>query len=161
MSRLPPQPTDTALARLVQRIVDAMPWVMARHLREERRAVAKLGATVKGLLEENYHLRKDFETLFYAARGPASPVIEDASVDIRRSEMRMELLTTITVSYRTARVGVAFPALYERMLPISEIGAEAIRCAAHDIAYASLEQHRDNLIKVALRGKSIEELVKA
>lgn len=159
MSRLPPQPTDTALARFVQRIVDSTPW---GKLTKARATIARKDAHIQTLIHEAYLLRRDYQSLFKPPiQNACQPTPEEVGLRIERSDARMELITRIQVSYRTLTYNVAFGAYAMRHVEISELGAEALRRAAAEIAHEHIGAHRDNLIRLALRGRTIEELVKA
>lgn len=158
--RLPPQPTNTALARFVQRLVDSMPWIMARHLRECREQRIILGTKVSALAQENTLLRRDYRNLF---RPPISEVCRPLPdhVDLTmfdRPDM-MEAVLRLRVEYPSLTYNVAFELRASCMAPLSVLGAEALRAAATEIAREHVDAHRDNLIRLALRGKTIEEMM--
>lgn len=158
--RLPPQPTDTALARLVRRIVDAMPWVMARNLRKARETVARQSGQISSLIHEYYMLRSDYRKLLEAGHPGVSPKLERADMAFERSEYRMEAVLRVGVSYEPRNVAMLVPAWAFRDVRISAAAAEALQMAATDLARSYVSQHRDNIIRVALAGRTIEEITK-
>lgn len=152
MKRLPPQPTNTSLARLMRRIVDTMPWVMARNLREARADLARVRGLNAHLREENYDLRMDFDELMHGAI-----IMPAMYASIRIDASRYDPVLILTVDFQRLNAAVT---MRRSDLQISQAGAEALNAAAERVARAMVRPLRDAIVKKTLGGKSIDQVLK-
>lgn len=81
-------------------------------------------------------------------------------MDFERSVMRMEAVVRVGVSYEPRNVAILVPEWSFRDVRISAPAAEALQMAATELAESYVQQHRDNIIRVALAGRTIEEIIK-
>lgn len=152
-NRLPPAPTNTVLARLVRRLIDSLPWVMARHLREARADLARVRALNADLRNENYDLRMDYENLTHGSSLLPAPEYVSLGVD----QMLDEPALIFCVEYPRLRAAAR---IQRHDLRISGAAALALHQAAERVAQAATRTHRDALIQRALGGKTIDQVLK-
>lgn len=153
MKRLPPAPTNTALARLVRRMIDRLPWVMARDLRAARTDLARVRKLNSELRDENFDLRKDYDNLMHGGSLLPMPDCTSLRVDLEQDEPVMIL----SVEYPMMRAAVI---TRRDELRLSCASIEALQQAAERIARATVRPHRDALIQRVLGGKTIDQVIR-
>ena len=155
--QLPPQPTDTALARQVQRAVDAARRALdritgkeAKRLRdritEQNLAIGRLMQTNQFLHDENRALYLDIKNL--AERHNVAPMIERVSA-LADYDLAYDIkFIRISVRYAKLNYQAEWPAVKERR--ISKYGQEMLAQVAREIADKTAHAHAEHIINATL-----------
>lgn len=155
--RLPPQPVDTALARLVRRLVDRLPGASIGRVRrmeqfaaKQDNAISKLWAEKRDLEFHLEHLHRDIRKL--AQRVPP-PMIERVKVTDFTDEITLNDIRKVSVTYLPQFYCCARPYLGRRMInphELSEWGRRALEQSAREIATAAAKTHAQYIIDATL-----------
>lgn len=153
MKRLPPAPTNTALARLVRRMIDRLPWVMARDLRAARTDLARVRKLNSELRDENFDLRKDYDNLMHGSSLLPMPDVALLDLDFHQPEP----VLILRVEYPRINAAVI---LRRNELSLSYASIDALQQAAERIARGMVRPHRDEIVKRVLGGKTIDQVIR-
>lgn len=156
-NRLSPQPVDTALARLVRRLVDRMPGASIGRVRRMEQFAAKQDNAIRRLWDEKRnlefhleHLHRDIRKL--TVRVPP-PTIDRVTVTYFRSDSTMDEIRKVKVTYIDQTYCCASPYLGRRMVnphELSERGRRALEQSACEIATATAKTHAQYIIDATL-----------
>ena len=153
-TRAKPLPTNTALARLMQRIVDVMPGATVGTLRKLHDRIFELTSQLGYVRRKNQRLEEQVNSLYAdlktMLRDVPGPVIFSAKMDDRHHPEGRGTIRTVHVTYLDQSYSMIM--LREiNSLAVSEWGEAAIQRAANEIAYAHAAKHAQYIIDATMR----------
>lgn len=155
-TRVKPLPTNTALARLMQRIVDVMPGATVGTLRKLHDRIFELTSQLGYVRRKNQRLEEQVNSLYAdlktMLRDVPGPVIDFVTMVDEHKPHDMSIIRTIHVTYQNLSYASSMPDQLRRDgIPLSVWGAEAIQRAANKIAYDHAAKHAQYIIDATMR----------
>jgi hypothetical protein len=161
--RLPPQPTDTALARAVRRWVDRLPNTSIGKRRELDAKIQKQAVQISDLrilnqtkAEHVVHLRKDISKLV-ERHAIHSPSFERLHAALEHCDMSRDYVLRVGVKYEDQWVALTIPAHRTTPRDLSEIGLRAVKDAAYRISQRTAEEQAKHIEHAVLRKGIFEQ----
>jgi hypothetical protein len=140
--RLPPAPTNTALARFVRRLIDCLPWVAIAQRKAAQREMHRALAELSFQLERNIALHRDMKKMMVNIPLPRF----EASAHSEKSlhSMRQDIFTK--VSFESLGIATTMDMRCLRLIEVQDYTKAILREHAHEIAHTLA----DDLAKVIL-----------
>lgn len=152
--RLPPQPTDTRLARFVGRMIERFPLAFretVRDLRAEREALrieqyklrCDLARADQRYYDDIIHVRRDMQRM-------ADNIESIFTIDLLRAPSMFDPIMNTRISLRFEPLNIQIPCNDNPRIGISGRTAHFLREAAHELANMQAERMAEKIYEISL-----------
>ena len=153
-TRVKPLPTNTALARLMQRIVDVMPGATVGTLRKLHDRIFELTSQLGYVRRKNLRLEEQVNSLYAdikaMLRDVPGPVVFSAKIGDPQHTDGPGSIRTVHTTYLDQSYSMIMPREINPLV-LSIWGEAAIQRAANEIAYAHAAKHAQYIIDATTR----------
>lgn len=150
--RLPPAPTNTALARFVRRLIDCLPWVAIAQRNAAQKELHRARAELSFQIERNIALHRDMKKMMCNIPMPRF----EASAYSEKSfhSMRQDIITK--VYFESLCVATTMDIRFVRPVEVQDYTKAILRRNAREIAHAAADDLAKAILDQTMRKYGVQ-----